>query len=85
MPAISNDSDFKDKTTTQDKNANKVLPSSLGERRVKIHDPISDQKMLNLNHGPGHVCRRGRQLSSSKSEDHLMTTDLGMVRSFIFL
>uniref|UniRef100_A0AC35EYT3 Uncharacterized protein n=1 Tax=Panagrolaimus sp. PS1159 TaxID=55785 RepID=A0AC35EYT3_9BILA len=27
---------------------------------------------------PQMVCRRGRQLSSSKSEDHLMTTDLGM-------
>jgi hypothetical protein len=84
MPAaISNDSDYKDKTamtatTNQDKNANKVLPSPIGERKksVKIHDPISDQKMLK----PQMVCRRGRQLSSSKSEDHLMTTDLGMVR-----
>uniref|UniRef100_A0AC34GRW4 Uridine kinase n=1 Tax=Panagrolaimus sp. ES5 TaxID=591445 RepID=A0AC34GRW4_9BILA len=79
MPAVSDDSDLKDNTTTQDKNANKVVvPSPIGERRVKIHDPISDQKMLNPNQGPGHVCRRGRQLSSSKSEDHLMTTDLGM-------
>jgi uridine kinase len=80
MPAISNELDFKDKT--QDKNANKVvvMPPPIGERRVKIHDPIREQKSSKMlsPQGPGHICRRGRQLSSSKSEDHLMTTDLGM-------
>uniref|UniRef100_A0A7E4W6D1 Uridine kinase n=1 Tax=Panagrellus redivivus TaxID=6233 RepID=A0A7E4W6D1_PANRE len=59
-----------------DKNANTVLPPSQNaERRVKISELKDDH---GSNCAAGHVCRRNRTMSTSKSEDHLMTTDHGM-------
>ena len=62
----------------RDKEKNGVLPS---DRRVKIQeDSLAPTKKKSLHsHSPGHICRRTRTLSTSKSEDHLMTTDHGMV------
>ncbi|KAE9551505.1 hypothetical protein FO519_005299 [Halicephalobus sp. NKZ332] len=61
-----------------DKEKNGVLPS---DRRVKIQeDSLAPTKTRSLQSrcSPGHICRRTRTLSTSKSEDHLMTTDHGM-------
>lgn len=50
------------------------------DKRVKIQESSLTKKKSNRTHQcAGSICRRRRTLSTSKSEDHLMTTDHGMV------
>uniref|UniRef100_A0AC34QT02 Uridine kinase n=1 Tax=Panagrolaimus sp. JU765 TaxID=591449 RepID=A0AC34QT02_9BILA len=53
---------------------------STGDRRVKINDEKHSHSKTGSHKRRcgGPVCRRTRTLSTSKSEDHLMTTDHGM-------